>query len=547
MGKTDTRIMDSREADSRAAQSSMMNRDRNLYTAWRTVNSGIAGIFAMVILAVFPLVYRDYYFDILNYKTEIYYKSVMVFAAVFVLVNVIFLFLAIYLNRGAARLGGQPLKAVDWAMLAFVSAALISTIQSEYIGAALWGDEGRFSGMVLIAAYGFTYFAVSRSLRLRQWYLDLFLGTGLLAGAMGILQYFKLDPLGFKRQMDPGQYTMFISTIGNINTYTSYIAMLVGMSAVLFYLERGRVRKTWYLVSFTISLFALITGISDNAYLALLALLLVFPLYGFQTMKGVRDYCLILAILCSECWLIHWIISTWPGRTLEINGLFQVISGFPCLGYAAAGLWILYAGLCLARRRLPPEQFLMGRCNRGRWIWALVLAVFLLGAAYVLYDVNILGNGERYGGLAAYLRINDGWGTHRWYIWRIGMESYCQFPMIHKLFGSGPDTYGIITIKGYYDEMVSRYGEIFDSAHNEYLQYLVTMGAVGLTAYVSLLVLSVREMIRRAKESPYVMGIVFAVVCYGAQATVNISVPIVTPVMITLLIMGVSVQEEKHT
>lgn len=545
MGKTDTRATDSRTGT--VTDINMTDRDRNLYTAWRTINSGTAGIFAMVILAVFPLVYRDYYFDILNYKTEFYYKSVMVFAAVFVSVNVIFVCLAVYRNRGDARLGGLRLKAADWAMLAFVSAALISTLQSDYAGAALWGSEGRFSGLVLIAACGFTYFAVSRSLRLGQWYLDLFLGTGMLACAMGILQYFRLDPLGFKRQMDPGQYTMFTSTIGNINTYTSYIAMLVGMSAVLFHLERGRVRKAWYLVSFTISLFALITGISDNAYLALLALLMIFPLYGFQTMKGVRDYCLILAILCSEFWLIDWIIRTWPGSTLEINGLFQVISGLPGLAYAAAGLWILYAGLCLARHRLPPGHFLMGECNVGRWIWALVLAVALLAAAYALYDVNILGNGGRYGGLAGYLQINDDWGTHRWYNWRIGMESYRQFPLVHKLFGSGPDTYGIITIKGYYDEMVNRYGEVFDSAHNEYLQYLVTVGAAGLAAYVSLLALSVREMIRRAKERPYVMAVVFAVVCYGAQAAVNISVPIVTPVMMTLLAMGVSVQEEKRS
>lgn len=499
----------------------------------------------MVILAVFPLVYRDYYFDILNYKTEFYYISVIVFAAVFVLVNVIFVCLAVYLYRGDARLGGLRLNAADWAMLAFVSAALISTLRSDYVEAALWGDEGRFSGLVLIAAYGFTYFAISRSLRLRQWYLDLFLGTGMLACIMGILQYFRLDPLGFKRQMDPGQYTMFTSTIGNINTYTSYIAMLVGISAVLFYLEHGRARKIWYLVSMIISLFALITGISDNAYLALLALLMIFPLYGFQTMKGVREYSLILAILSSEFWLISWIIRTWPGSTLEISGLFQVISGFRGLQYAAAGLWILYAGLCLAQRRLPPENFLMGKCNVGRWIWALVLAAALLSAAYALYDVNVLGNGERYGGLAGYLQINDDWGTHRWYNWRIGMESYRQFPLEHKLFGSGPDTYGIITIKGYYDEMVNRYGELFDSAHNEYLQYLVTMGAAGLAAYVSLLVLSVREMIRRAEKRPYVMAIVFAVACYGAQAAVNISVPIVTPVMMTLLMMGVSVQEER--
>ena len=128
MKKTDTRIPDR----------AVTGMDRNLYTAWQAINSGMAGSFSVVILAVFPLVYRDYYFDILNYKTEFYYKSVLIFAAVFVLVNAVIAFLAAYLNRGAVRLGGPRLKAADWAMLAFVSAAILSTIQSDYAEAALW-------------------------------------------------------------------------------------------------------------------------------------------------------------------------------------------------------------------------------------------------------------------------------------------------------------------------------------------------------------------------------------------------------------------------
>ncbi len=173
----------------------------------------------------------------------------------------------------------------------------------------------------------------------------------------------------------------------------------------------------------------------------------------------------------------------------------------------------------------------------------MVLAVFMCAGIFALYDVNVLGNAGRYGSLADYLYINDDWGTHRWYIWRIGMESYGQFPLMHKLFGFGPDTYGIVTSLNYYDEMAGRYGEIFDSAHNEYLQYLVTLGLVGLTSYLALMVSAVREMVHRAKKEPFVMAVVFAVVCYGAQAVVNISVPIVTPVMLTLLMMGVSIQD----
>ena len=68
----------------------------------------------------------------------------------------------------------------------------------------------------------------------------------------------------------------------------------------------------------------------------------------------------------------------------------------------------------------------------------------------------------------------------------------------------------------------------------------MTVGLAGLAAYLALLVTSVCKMIRSAGKRPYVMAIAFAIICYAAQAAVNISVPIVTPVMLMLLAMGVS-------
>ena len=41
---------------------------KSFYSKWRGMNSGLAGIFAIIIIGVFPLAFRDYYFDILNFK-----------------------------------------------------------------------------------------------------------------------------------------------------------------------------------------------------------------------------------------------------------------------------------------------------------------------------------------------------------------------------------------------------------------------------------------------------------------------------------------------
>lgn len=514
------------------------------YSAWKRTNSGLAGMFAIIIIGVFPLVFRDYYFDILNYKTIFYYKAVIIFAAIFLTVNGTFLIVSIYMGCGRNGGKGRQFYASDWSMLDFILIAGISTLQSATPAAALWGSGGRFSGLLLWIAYAFMYFAVRRSLKLRQWYLDLFLGTGMAVCIIGILQYFDIDPIGFKNLMDPGQYYMFTSTIGNINTYTSYAAMLAGASALLFFTEENRIRKIWYLLCMSVSFCGLITGMSDNAYLAIFALIGLLPLYAFKNLRGVRSYVFILAVLGSEFWGIHRATKPHSGAAGQMGGLYRVITGSHYLIILVAVLWAVYLILCRMMKRLPDTHPLMREGNRGRWAWFAFLSVGIVLLCFALYDVNIRGNAGNYGGLAQYLAINDDWGTHRWYIWRIGMESYGGFPLKQKLFGAGPDTYGAVVMENYYDEMVMRYGEFFDSAHNEYLQYLVTVGLAGLVAYLALLVTSIRKMIRLAGKQPYVMAIAFAVICYAAQAAVNISVPIVTPVMLMLLAMGVSGEVE---
>ena len=65
-------------------------------------------------------------------------------------------------------------------------------------------------------------------------------------------------------------------------------------------------------------------------------------------------------------------------------------------------------------------------------------------------------------------------------------------------------------------------------------------GPLGLAAYLGLLISSAVWMVRRGAGNPYVIAALFAMLCYGAQAVVNINLPIVTPVMWTLMMVGLS-------
>ena len=269
----------------------------------------------------------------------------------------------------------------------------------------------------------------------------------------------------------------------------------------------------------------------------MLALLGLLPFILFGSVKGVRNYVVILAIVCTEFIVIGTIVDKIPDQVLAINGLFNVITDFKYLPVVTVLLWILGIGLFVAEKSVLKNA---KESNLGRWIWLVVVIVVLFGVGKVLYDVNIGGNAEKYSSLSKYLRFDDNWGTHRGYIWHLAVRIYQKFPIMHKLFGYGPDTFGILTVKGYFDEMVGRFNEKYDSVHNEYLQYLITIGIVGTMAYISILVTSVVRIIRKGKENPVILSIAMAVICYAAQAIVNISVPIVAPVMFALMAMGLA-------
>lgn len=523
----------------------------NLISDWKRINSIVVGLFTLLILAGVPVIFRDYYFDILTFKYHFYCAVVILMVLVLLIVAIIFINIDNRNYEGknrAAIINGiniRSLSAADWAMLAFFMAVVISTFQSDYFYESFWGNEGRYCGLFLIILYTVSFFIITKCLRFKQWYLDVFLAAGMIVCIIGILHYFQIDPIGFKTDLTDKDYHNFTSTIGNINTYTSYIAIVTGMSSILFVNEKKIYRKIWYLICMVVSLFSLITGISDNAYLALMALYGLLPLYLFSNLKGFKQYILMLAILISEFQLIDFVMQKFPKHVMEISGLFNIVSGYSKLIYVVLILWGMTAILYVLDYVLGKGRMDRGESNIGRLIWLAIIVIVAALMVFVLYDVNVKGNINRYGSLSGYLYFDDDWGTHRGYIWRIGLESYQRFPLIHKIFGYGPDTFGIITRYNYYDEMVKLYGEKFESAHNEYLQYFITIGVVGLLSYLSLLIVSIWKMMKEMKREPSVVAIVFAVICYGAQAFVNISVPIVAPVMLTLLMVGLSMIRER--
>lgn len=521
-----------------------------------SVTNGIISFFLLILVSVFPLIFHNSYFDILETKYMCFYLTVLIMLGILLIVGLIMLFIDLKETQGShTKALFQKLKPSNWkstfsiadiAVLIFWLASVISTLQSEYLYESFWGNEGRYSGLFLISLYVVLYFVVSHFWQMKSWMFQCLLISSLIVCLIGISDSFYMDLLHFRTHMKKDQYVIFVSTIGNINSYTAYVSVFMGLVTSMFTTTKNKYSLIWYYICMVISFFAIILGSSDNAYLALGALFTFLPFIIFHKRTGIIRYFVTIATFATVIQCIDFICQTIPDKVSGPESLFKILVNLPGLPIFVITLWIIAAVIWYVLSKKSYDNLNIE--NRLLKLWKILIAFCFLGICFVLIDANVLGHGARYGSLGNYLIFNDQWGTNRGFIWKKSLGFFRYFPLSHKLFGFGPDTFGILTTQTAFKEMIAATGQIFDTAHNEYLQYLVTIGPIALIAYLIFLFNNCRQMSKYALEklanheadTPYVTGCLFAVICYSFQAIVNLNLPIITPLLWITLSMGIA-------
>lgn len=519
------------------------NRDIFAETCSSIIN-GVISFFIMLLMLVFPLIFKNSYLDILVIKYQFYWGCIVSMLALCLILSIIMLVVDNLKNRGehTSRLFSKLLpknwrktfSVADISIMVFWIILVISTLQSDYFYESFWGNEGRYSGLFLLTLYVASYFMISRFWRPREWALDTFLISGIVVCYVGITDYFKMDILNFRYNIIPEHWEIFTSTIGNINTYTSYIALILGVAAAWFAMTKSKVRAIWCYLCMVVGFFAIIMGCSDNAYLALAALFGFLPLVLFKSKTGIKRYLMMVATFGTVVQCIDFINQAYADTVIGLDSLFQILVNFNGLMYVVVGLWVVYIVVYVLTGNNQNKTDEVGPLLVYGWSGLLLFSVLVV--CFLMFEANMVGNAEKYGALGRYLVFDDSWGTGRGYIWRKSIELYRDFRPMHKLFGYGPDTFGILTTSKIRAEMP----QLYDNAHNEYLQYFITIGPAGLVAYVVFLGSAITRMWKNVKTKPYIIGCCFATICYITQAVVNLSLPIASPMMWLLLSIGIA-------
>ena len=531
-----------------AGKTTLEQEEERFVSTNTAIINEIISLCILMLMIIFPLIYDDAYANIMDVKYVSYYIPVIMMLGLLLIAAVIMAIMdkKKYEGRYTKKvLSGllpknwkKTLLVSDAAVLVFCLAVGISTFHSEYFFESFWGNEGRYSGMFLMTLYVAAYLVISRFWKLREWYLEVFLVTGLIMCIFGITDYFRMDILHFRGPYtDPSESDIFTSTIGNINSFTAYVGMVMGFSGAMFITEEKGRRMIWHYICLVISFFAIIMGCSDNAYLSMGALFGLLPFVVFKNRECVKRYFIMLASFFTVLFCIDRINQIYGDAVIGLDSLFNVIAGLGILPFVVIFFWVLAVLFWKYDEACTRKGIHTG--NRFLYAWGIFAALVLLAVGAVLWDANLGGHEERYGAARNYLVFSRHWGTNRGYIWGASLKLFSEFSWMGKLFGYGPDTFGILTMNEIPFEMIHVTGQFYDSAHNEYIQYLVTIGIVGLCSYLVFLGSVFWYMWRNWKKNPYIIGTFAAVLCYAFQAAININLPIVAPMMWPLLSIGI--------
>lgn len=518
--------------------------------------TGITSAFLLYMLVIYPLALHDHYFDITYTKYTVFKVGVILFAVIWAMGLVIVL---TGINAGGMKgrhAGGNAkvgtmdkLKAVicdgvygtDICMVLFFISGVMSFIMAEDKKNAFTGAQGRYCGLAFMILIFIMYIIVSArvSNMEKMWSLIsmVFVLVSSVTFIIAILQNIGFDPFKLLDGINRKQRNIYVSTFGNIDIFGSFICIALPLFMGLYVTEKSNIKRIVYGIGVFAGFMAFIPANADVVFAGVGAAIIAV-LFATVYMERV-DRLFELVMLGSGGYLGMVLLRKLVGT----NG--AKITGFNRLSEHPALLVIIFAVALFIRviiqvyinenkdeiyiNKNKSEVCINKQKDRTGIKLIIVLAVVLIsGIAVIIYGIK---------NNLAMFDFNDKWGSYRGYIWRRVTGLYGELPFVQKIFGHGNESIRSLMDDRFYDEMLQVTGTVYDNAHNEYLQYLVTQGLFGMLSYGGVVVTAVIAGVKKIKKSPYILGLLLAVVSYGVQAIFNVNQCITTPYMFIMTAM----------
>lgn len=504
------------------------------------VRNTVTNIYLTIMFTFFPMFLTESY---AHARTDKYWLFMGLTLALLV---VVFIITLVYRSENK-RMGVReqfmlPLTSTDICMLCFFGLAAVSACLSTHFLDSITGNAGRNNGLILLGLYLIAYFIVSRFFFFKDYVIALYLVFSCGVAMLTILNFYYIDPFGILEGYSADVIEDFGSTIGNKNTIASFMCLFLPVAVMMFVLAKERYLKILSGIAIGIAYGGLICANSNSGYLGFAVILMVMLIFCARDFEKFRNYMLALFILFASGKLLRLFSYLMEDHSKNFEVIPRFLLFSPYMYIPIAFFLIVYLMMTLLRR--PMETHYNGKVMKGIFIVLLALSVTgLLGA--FLYFTNIDTTTDL-GSLEKLFRFDDRWGTHRGFMWINGMKEFSGFDFIHKLFGSGPDTFYYV-FEPHFEELLSRFGDSStDCIHNEFLNYLVTQGIFGLAVYLGLLGCGAFRAIKNSYRDPLTLVFISGALCYAVQSVVNLYQPITTPTLFLFLAISEGIGRKIH-
>lgn len=502
------------------ARDKKRKKDRIRYTD--EIVMWVTNAFILYLLVIYPLFMHNRYFDITKTKYLLFVTGVVIYSIVFA-IAVLFKYLnSLTYSSGIIKYMAdnengkkcyRSIMSTDIWMALFFIAGVLAYIMADNKSSAFSGIDGRRCGLQFLIIVFIMYVCLSYGNNMKSFIMPTFAVASLLMFVLGIVQHLELDPFKLQEGLSGRNIGMFISTLGNINIYASFICISLPLFWALFIFETKLINKILYGAVILAGGASILTAGSDSVFAGIGVAVIVLLFVSIANDKKAEYFLSIAIIICG--YILISLISSISGRGLiKISGFNKVSEHIGIVVIAFIIVLLLFV-LC---KLISSKGISIASVKVQMIFAALLIAIVII----VLVLIGIKKKWEIF-------VFDDNWGTYRGFVWKRLISIYNDFPIGKKLFGNGNESVLALMMGSYAEEMQEITGMVYDNAHNEYLQYLVTLGLFGLVSYLGVVVSTIISCVKLSNKEPVLYAVLAAVFAYCAQATFNINQAITTP------------------
>lgn len=388
-----------------------------------------------------PLFIRNSYFGLIELKARVY-----LYAAVPAVV-----LMAVPVLHGLLA-GGKKYRKTIILLIAIGVWALFSSLVSLNPGLSFLGSKGWSVGSLMTLVLIAGTIIVSRYLEFDPRLLIPVMIANTIINILAIVQSAGFNVFGLQNGLIREQYYTYLSTIGNANSYSGYLCLVLPLFWGAFMSCGEWSTKVLYGIFAALGSMGIIMANSDSTYAGVGVCLLFMLLFVFGSEQYLRRSAILL-FLHGLCLLFVRYCPLFEAKRATFKGLSKALASSP---YAEL---ICLCGILL--------YLICGKLFRsGKERYLLIALEALTAAAIILFAAHTA------------LNFSDIWGNGRGAIWRSGWEYFRGLPLRRKITGIGPEM-----IFAAYIRLKAETGRNVVTAHSDILQILLAQGIVGLGLY----------------------------------------------------------------